>query len=190
MMMSQELELHGTLQLRSAALEDAEELQTYCFPDQSVQEVTDHLAEDLEKRNRDEVYRIVAETGGHSIGQVRIERSVLENTTATIGDLKVLAPFRAFGVSTMLIEYAEQLAKDNGVQSLEIELSVSERSVIEAYRKWGYKERQTVVLEKFFNGTQMDEDTDPIEGTDQDGDADQIEFEVNEFNTDDEVTDV
>ena len=102
----------------------------------------------------------------------------------------MLAPFRAFGVSTMLIEYAEQLAKDNGVQSLEIELSVSERSVIEAYRKWGYKERQTVVLEKFFNGTQMDEDTDPIEGTDQDGDADQIEFEVNEFNTDEEVTDV
>ena len=117
--MSQELELHGTLQLRSATLEDTEGLQTYCFPDQSVQEVTDHLTKDLEKSSEDDVYRIVAETGGHPIGQIRIERSVLENTTATIGDLKVLAPFRAFGVSTMLVEYAEKLAKDNGVQSLE-----------------------------------------------------------------------
>ena len=117
--MSQELELHGTLQLRSATLEDTEGLQTYCFPDQSVQEVTDHLTKDLEESSEDDVYRIVAETGGHPIGQIRIERSVLENTTATIGDLKVLAPFRAFGVSTMLVEYAEKLAKDNGVQSLE-----------------------------------------------------------------------
>ena len=188
--MSQELELHGTLQLRSATLEDTEGLQTYCFPDQSVQEVTDHLAKDLEKGNEDGVYRIVAETGGHPIGQIRVERSVLENTTATIGDLKVLAPFRAFGVSTMLVEYAEKLAKDNGVQSLEIELSVSERSVIEAYRKWGYKERQTVVLEKFFNGTQMEEDTDPIEDSDQDKDADQIEFGVNEFNTGEDTIEV
>ena len=181
--MSQELELHGTLQLRSATLEDTEGLQSYCFPDQSVQEVTDHLTQDLEKSSENGIYRVVAEAGGHPIGQIRIERSVLENTTATIGDLKVLAPFRAFGVSTMLVEYAEKLAKDNGVQSLEIELSVSDRSVIEAYRKWGYKERQTIVLEKFFNGTQMEEDTDPIEDSDQDKDADQIEFGVNEFNT-------
>ena len=188
--MSQELELHGTLQLRSATLEDTEGLQSYCFPDQSVQEVTDHLTQDLEKSSENGIYRIVAEAGGHPIGQIRIERSVLENATATIGDLKVLAPFRAFGVSTMLVEYAEKLAKDNGVQSLEIELSVSDRSVIEAYRKWGYKERQTIVLEKFFNGTQMEEDTDPIVDPNQDEDADQIEFGVNEFNADEDTTDV
>ena len=73
---------------------------------------------------------------------------------------------------------------------MEIELSVSDRSVIEAYRKWGYKERQTIVLEKFFNGTQMEEDTDPIVDPNQDEDADQIEFGVNEFDADEDTTDV
>ena len=36
----------------------------------------------------------------------------------------------------------------------------------------------------------MEEDTDPIVAPDQDEDADQIEFGVSEFNTDEDATDV
>ena len=46
------------------------------------------------------------------------------------------------------MEAAETTATENGVKSLEIELTPSETSVIQRYKVWGFAEKPVVILQK------------------------------------------
>ena len=94
------------------------------------------------------MFRIIADAGGHAIGQVRIERATAQSTVANVGGLYVSAPFRAFGVSAKLIESAGETASKNEIETLEIEVMKSDVAIIDAYRNWGFEERPTITLQK------------------------------------------
>ena len=56
--------------------------------------------------------------------------------------------FRQFAVADRLIDFAEQVAAENGITTLQIELTPSEEAIINAYKNWGFDERPVVTLQK------------------------------------------
>ncbi|MCE2393768.1 GNAT family N-acetyltransferase [Candidatus Poribacteria bacterium] len=103
---------------------------------------------DLSRTQQGEVYRIVAEASGHAIGNIRLERHPLAPEIGEVGQLAVSAPFRQFAVADRLIEATEQVAEENGITTLQIELSPSEEAIINAYKGWGFDERPVITLQK------------------------------------------
>jgi len=144
----QAFEFSATLEFRPMTGDDVQDLQTYCFSNKTIDEINEEINQDLERIENGEVFRIIADAGGHAIGQVRIERATAQSTIANVGGLYVSAPFRAFGVSAKLIESAVKTASENGIETLEIEVMKSDIAIIDAYRNWGFEERPTIILQK------------------------------------------
>lgn len=147
-MANQEFELTTTLRIRPAAANDAKALEQYCFTGKTTEEIDQELQEDLSRTQKGEVYRIVAEASGHAIGNIRLERHPLAPEIGEVGQLAVSAPFRQFAVADRLIEATEQAAQENGITTLQIELSPSEEAIINAYKGWGFNERPVITLQK------------------------------------------
>ena len=147
-MADQAFEFSAKLEFRPMKDDDVQDLQTYCFSNKTIDEIKEEINQDLDRIEKGEVFRIIADAGGHAIGQVRIERATVQSTVANVGDLYVSGPFRAFGVSAKLIESAVEMANENGIETLEIEVMKSDTAIIEAYRNWGFEERPTITLQK------------------------------------------
>ena len=147
-MADQEFELTTTLRIRPAAANDARALEQYCFTGKTTEEIDQELQDDLSRTERGEVFRIVAEASGHAIGNIRLERHPLDSEIGEVGQLAVSAPFRQFAVADRLIEFTEQVAQENRITTLQIELSRAEEAIINAYKGWGFDERPVVTLQK------------------------------------------
>ena len=125
------------------------------------------LQDDLARTQKGEVYRIVAEASGHAIGNIRLERQPHNSEIAEVSQLAVSAPFRQFAVADRLIESTEQVAADNGITTLQIELSPSEEPIINAYKAWGFDERPVVTLQKVVGASGAAIDLDEEATTDE-----------------------
>ena len=147
-MADQAFEFSAKLEFRSMKDDDVQDLQTYCFSNKTIDEIKEEISQDLDRIEKGEVFRIIADAGGHAIGQVRIERATAQSTVANVGGLYVSAPFRAFGVPAKLIESAVKTASENEIETLEIEVMKSDVAIIDAYRNWGFEERPTIILQK------------------------------------------
>ena len=147
-MADQAFEFSAKLEFRPMKDDDVQDLQTYCFSNKTIDEIKEEISQDLDRIEKGEVFRIIADAGGHAIGQVRIERATAQSTVANVGGLYVSAPFRAFGVSAKLIESAVETASKNEIETLEIEVMKSDVAIIDAYRNWGFEERPTIILQK------------------------------------------
>ena len=147
-MADQEFELTTRLRIRAAEADDAKALEMYCFAGRTTEEIDQELQADLARTQNGEVYRIVAESSGQAIGNIRLERHALNAEIGEVGQLAVSAPFRQFAVADKLIDFAEQVAAENGITTLQIELAPSEEAIINAYKAWGFGERPVVTLQK------------------------------------------
>jgi len=159
----QAFEFSATLEFRPMTGDDVQDLQTYCFSNKTIDEINEEINQDLERIENGEVFRIIADAGGHAIGQVRIERATAQSTIANVGGLYVSAPFRAFGVSAKLIESAVKTASENGIETLEIEVMKSDIAIIDAYRNWGFEERPTIILQKSITAGKSNETLNALE---------------------------
>ena len=79
-MAEQEFEVVAKLRIRQAKLEDAKDLQAYCFPDQQLKAVTESLVHDLDQEKDKSIVRLVADASGYAVGQIRIERKSSEDS--------------------------------------------------------------------------------------------------------------
>ena len=147
-MADQEFELTTKLRIRAATANDAKALEQYCFTGRTAAEIDEELQDDLARTEKGEVYRMVAEASGHAIGNIRLERHPLNPEIGEVSQLAVSAPFRQFAVADKLIDFTEQVAQENDIATLQIELSRSEEAIINAYKGWGFDERPVVTLQK------------------------------------------
>ena len=155
-MANQDFNFAGALKVRSAEKEDAEHLHAYCFPEKTKTEVTNELDADLAEDSQ--THRLVAEVGGYPIGQITVTRDAVDPEVAEVGGLAVSAPFRPLGVADNLMAAAEIAATEDGVKTLEIELSSSETNVIQRYKDWGFTEKPLVVLQKSLDSAPEEEE--------------------------------
>ena len=147
-MADQEFELTTKLRIRAATANDAKALEQYCFTGRTAAEIDEELQDDLARTEKGEVYRMVAEASGHAIGNIRLERHPLNPEIGEVSQLAVSAPFRQFAVADKLIDSTEQVAQENDIATLQIELSRAEEAIINAYKGWGFDERPVVTLQK------------------------------------------
>ena len=191
-MANQEFELTTTLRIRAADANDARALEQYCFTGKTTAEIGHELQDDLSRTEKGEVYRIVAEASGHAIGNIRLERHPLNPEIGEVGQLAVSAPFRQFAVADRLIDSAEEVAQENGITTLQIELSRSEEAIINAYKGWGFDERPVVTLQKAVGSPSTESDPDQEASTDEAPsleDSPEEDLEQEEFPEDSEDSD-
>jgi sulfite reductase (NADPH) hemoprotein beta-component len=147
-MAEREFRVAAKLRIRTVAEKDANDLQTYCFSNKRLEELSTEIKEDLQKIKTREVHRFVVEASGHAIANIRLERSKRNGAVGEISQLAVAPPFRNFGLADKLVEAVEKMARGEQIRTLKIELPKSASAIIEAYKKWGFAEPPVVTLEK------------------------------------------
>lgn len=155
-MATKDFDLRGTLNVRSAKEDDANHLQTYCFPEKTKEQVTDDLKADLAADSQ--TTRLVADASGYAVGHITVKQHPLNDEAGQISDLAVSGPFRLLGVADHLIEAAEAAAIENGLKILEIELATTDTPVIQRYKDWGFSEKPIVTLQKDLNTEEESEE--------------------------------
>ena len=146
--MEQAFEIAAGLRVRKVNLDDATALSTYCFPSDTLEEVEKQLKKDMERMERGEMYRLVAEVNGYAVGNIQLEFDRKNRKVAYIHKLIVTGPFRGTAVADKLVDAISDLAKQSGVKMLHIEAQRSDGKIIEKYRSWGFAEKDTVILER------------------------------------------
>ena len=180
-MANQDFDLIGAIKVRAAEENDATHLHAYCFPEKTVDQVTEELRADLTAESG--TYRLVAEASGYPIGQISVKKDAVNPEIAQVGALAVAGPFRQLGVADYLMKAAEAAASENGVKALEVELTPSETSVIQRYQAWGFSEKPVVILQKSLDAAETPEEEITVEAED---DADENTEPVEASETGDE----
>jgi len=165
-MENQDFDLTGMLKVRLAEEEDAQHLQTYCFPEKAKTVVTEELQADLAEGSQ--THRLVAEASGYAIGQIKVKQHPMNNEIGQVEALAVSGPFRQLGVADHLMKAAEATASENGMKTLEIELAPTDAPVIQRYKDWGFAEKPIVTLQKVLDAEEAAEVPEESDGSQSD----------------------
>ena len=168
-MANKDYDMKGTLSVREAQEDDATNLHAYCFSDKTKEEVVNNLKADLAEDSPKT--RLVAESSKHAIGHISVERHPLHTNVGKISELAVAGPFRQLGVADNLIAAAETTAAEKGMETLEIELSSDENTVIQRYKDWGFSEKPTVTLQKTITAETPTDVEEPDQDVEQEEEA-------------------
>lgn len=146
--MEKAFDIMAGLRIRKASMEDATALHTFCFPSDTLEEVEKRLKQDIERMERGQMYRLVAEVNGYAVGNIQLEFDRKDRKSAQINKLIVTGPFRGSVVADRLVDAIAEMAKQSGVETLQIEAQRSDGKIIEKYKSWGFVEKETIILEK------------------------------------------
>lgn len=146
--MEQAFDIMTSLRIRKAHIDDATSLRTYCFPSDTLEEVEKQLKRDIERMERGEMYRLVAEVNGYAVGNIQLEFDKRNRKVAQVSQLAVTGPFRGSVVADKLMDAVSDIAKQSNIEILQIEANRSDGKVIEKYKSWGFVEKETIILEK------------------------------------------
>ena len=146
--MEQAFDVTAGMRIRKATMDDATALRTYCFPSDTLEKVEKQLKQDIEKMERGEMFRMVAEVNGYSIANIRLDFNRRNRKVAQIHQLIVTGPFRGSAVADKLVAAICETAKQSGVEVVQLEAQRSDGKIIEKYKSWGFSEIETVILEK------------------------------------------
>ena len=146
--MEQAFDITAGLRIRKVTVDDVTALRAYCFPSDTLEGVEKQLKKDIDRMERGEMYRLVAEINGYAVGNIQLEFDKKDRKTAQIHKLVVTGPFRGTVVADRLVEAISEMAGQSGVQVLQIEAQRSDGKIIEKYKSWGFTEKDTIILEK------------------------------------------
>ena len=146
--MEQAFDITAGMRIRKVTIDDATALRTYCFPSDTLEEAEKKLKQDIERMERGEMYRLVAEVNGYAVGNIQLDFDRKDRKVAHIHKLIVTGPFRGSAVADRLVDAISEIAKQSGVKEIQIEASRSDGKIIEKYKSWGFEEKETIILEK------------------------------------------
>lgn len=146
--MEQAFDITAGMKVRKVTMDDATALRTYCFPSDTLEKVEKQLKQDIDKMERGEMFRMVAEVNGYAIGNIQLDFNKRDRKTAQIHQLIVTGPFRGSATADRLVEAICEMAKQSGVGLIQLEAQRSDGKIIEKYKSWGFEEKETIILEK------------------------------------------
>lgn len=182
-MQNKEFELKTTLKIREATADDAEDLHSYCFVNENLQDIEEELKSDMEKMADGQLYRLVVDASGHAVANIKMERHPLDPEIGKIDSLTVSVPFRGFNVADRLIDAIYDIAEENEIKSIQVDIPRSDEKIIEAYKRWGFTESPVVTLQKEveLKESEPQEDVDTSEGDEEkDEETTQLDLGVND----------
>jgi len=146
--MEQVFDITAGLKIRKANIDDTNSLHAFCFPSETLEEVEKKLKRDVDRMDRGEAYRLVAEVNGYAVGNVLLEFDKKNKKIAQVSQIAVTGPLRGSATADKLLDVASDMAKQNNVEILQIEANRSDGKVIEKYKSWGFVEKEIIILEK------------------------------------------
>ncbi len=147
--MEQGFDITAGLKIRKVTMDDATALSSYCFPSDTLEETEKQLEQDMERMERGDLFRLVAEVNGYAIGNIQLEfNKGKRKKVAQIHKLIVTGPFRGSSVADRLVEAISEMAKQSGVETIQLEANRADGKIIEKYKSWGFEEKETIFLEK------------------------------------------
>jgi len=146
--MEQVFDITTGLKIRKAEIDDASSLHAFCFPSETLEEVEKKLKRDVERMDRGEAYRLIAEVNGYAVGNVLIEIDKKNKKIAQVSQLVVTGPWRGTATADKLLDVASDMARQNNIEILQIEANRSDGKLIEKYKSWGFVEKEIIILEK------------------------------------------
>jgi len=146
--MEQVFDITTDLKIRKAVPDDTGSLHTYCFPSETLDEVEKKLKRDIDRMDRGEAYRFVAEMNGYAMGNILLEFDKKSKKVAQISQIAVAPPWRGTIIADKLVEVASAIAKESNVETLQIDANRSDGKLIEKYKGWGFVEKEIIILEK------------------------------------------
>lgn len=147
--MEQGFDITAGLKIRKVTMDDATALSSYCFPSDTLEETEKQLEQDMERMERGDLFRLVAEVNGYAIGNIQLEfNKGKRKKVAQIHKLIVTGPFRGSTVADRLVEAISEMAKQSGVEIIQLEANRADGKIIEKYKSWGFEEKETIVLER------------------------------------------
>jgi len=146
--MEQVFDITAGLKIRKATIDDTSSLHAFCFPSETLEEVEKKLKRDVERMDRGEAYRLVAEVNGYAVGNVLLEFDKKNKKIAQVSQIAVTGPLRGSAAADKLLDVASDMAKQNNVEILQIEANRSDGKIIEKYKSWGFVEKEVIILEK------------------------------------------
>ena len=127
--------------IRPLAGSDVQDLQRYCFPEESPKSVADYVKRALRFVEQGNGAHLVAEAGGHAIANAQL---VCWRKRAEIGSLVVSEPLRGHGIGTALIRALSNAAADLGAEQIEIGADKSDGRVLDLYQRLGFTPHKEV----------------------------------------------
>lgn len=146
--MEQVFDITTGIKIRKATPDDAGSLHLYCFPSDTLDEVEKKLKRDIERMDRGEAYRMVAELNGYAVATIVIDFDKKNRKIAQISQLVVTGPLRGSATADKLVDMAADVARQSNIEILQIEANRSDGKIIEKYKSWGFVEKETIILEK------------------------------------------
>lgn len=147
--MEQGFDITAGLKIRKVTMDDATALSSYCFPSDTLEETEKQLEKDMERMERGDLFRLVAEVNGYAIGNIQLEfNKGKRKKVAQIHKLIVTGPFRGSTVADRLVEAISEMAKQSGVEMIQLEANRADGKIIEKYKSWGFEEKETIILER------------------------------------------
>jgi len=101
--LEQGFDITAGLRIRKVSMDDATALHSYCFPADTLEEVEKQLVQDIERMESGEMYRLVAEVNGYSVGSIQLEFERRNRKVAQIHKLVVTGPFRGTAIADRLV---------------------------------------------------------------------------------------
>jgi ribosomal protein S18 acetylase RimI-like enzyme len=129
------------LDIRPLAVSDVQDLQRYCFPEESPKSVADYVKRALLFVEQGNAAHLVAEAGGHAIANAQL---ICWRRRAEIGSLVVSEPLRGHGIGTALIRALSTAAADLGAEQIEIGAEKNDGRVLDLYQRLGFTPHKEV----------------------------------------------
>jgi len=127
--------------IRPARLEDAEALHRHCYPAYPFEDVRDYLAWCLQRAERGQIVRLVAEVEGQVVGNVQL---TVWGQDGEVGSLVVSEGFRRQGLARRLVTAVMAEAKQRALVSLEISGYDGETTTLAFYERLGFHRVRTM----------------------------------------------
>ena len=127
--------------IRDATLDDAADLQAYCLPMNSVEQVRDGIRECLTAPPEAQRLYLVAEVDGHAVGQVVLiwNEHALRAHRVEVAGLVVARQYTRRGIARRLVEACRARGAARGIAMLEVAARGGEPAE-EVYRRLGFIE--------------------------------------------------
>jgi ribosomal protein S18 acetylase RimI-like enzyme len=126
--------------IRPARLEDAKALHHTCYPEHPFEDVRDYLAWCLQRAERGQILRLVAEVEGQVVGNVQL---TVWGRDGEVGSLVVSEAFRQQGLARRLVTAVISEAKERRLVSLEISGYDDETATLAFYERLGFSRVRT-----------------------------------------------
>jgi ribosomal protein S18 acetylase RimI-like enzyme len=131
------------LTIRPVEPGDAPALQVNCWPAQLEAAVSVFISDVLRRTSHDLAWGVVALRDGIAIGYGQIARWA---RVGEISDLIVAEAWRSQGIGTAIVEHLLDLARQKGMQQVEIGAHLANEGALRLYRRLGFVDQRQVTM--------------------------------------------